>query len=160
MVAVCQNHLESTGAIATEVDSLLAYAVLVRVYAEFEQMIETIIEEKRSSIENFAYRDRFDAVIREGGNGIQYGRLAERLEKFGAEYRDAFRTQSQASIENQRSITSYGNIMTHRRDVAHRDVPRLTFQEVKDFYETGHIVLDFFRETLLSIDPAQIPDSA
>ena len=157
MIAVCQNHLESTGAIATEVDSLLAYAVLVRVYAEFEQMIETIIAEKQSSIENVAYQERFDAASRSGRRGFRYRRLADRLEKFGAEYRDAFRTRAN---ENQRSIASYGNIITHRHAVAHGDVPSLTFREVKDFYETGHIVLDFFQETLLSIDPAQIPDSA
>ncbi len=160
MVAVCQDHLESTGAISTEVDTLLAYAVLVRVYAEFEQMIETIIGEKRSSIETVAYRERFNAVIRAGGRGVQYHRLADRLKEFGDEYRDAFHTRATESIENKRSITSYGNIMTHRRDVAHRDVPTITFRDVKDFYETGHIVLDLFRETLLSIDPAQIPDSA
>ena len=143
----------------TEVDTLLGYAVLVRVYAEFEHTVEVVIEEKLSSIEDRDQRERFDAIIREGGQGIQYTRLAERLEKFGDAYKDVFRARATESLEHERSITSYGNIMTHRRNVAHRDVPSVTFQNVRDFYENGHIILDFFRETLLSIDLTQLSDS-
>lgn len=36
--------------------------------------------------------------------------------------------------------------------------PQSTFREVRAWYESGHIVLDFFRETLFALDPERRPD--
>ncbi len=47
-------------------------------------------------------------------------------------------------------IQYYNNIIVNRHGVAHSDGSRITFQDAVQFYEEGHIVLDFFREVLLS----------
>lgn len=43
-------------------------------------------------------------------------------------------------------------IITNRNQVAHAEGSNATFKDVKEFYEEGHIVLDFFSEALLEDD--------
>ena len=152
ILVLCETHLVSTGTLYTEIDTLLAFGVLVRVYAEFEQMVDATIEEKSLSIDCINFRAVFNKIVDDNFRGILYGRLIEFFEAFGDHYTTDFRKRGS---DNPRAVTFYSNIMTHRRDTAHRTEPGLTFADVKRFYEEGHVVLDFFRESLLSIDPTQ-----
>ena len=73
--------------------------------------------------------------------------MAGLLNRFGPPYREVFK---QKMAENSRAVTCYNNIVTNRHGVAHSKGSNATFREVKQFYEEGHVVLDFFREVLLS----------
>lgn len=145
---ICERHLDSTQSFNTPIESLLTQALLVISYAEFEQRIEATIEEKRTS----------------GGDGppgeiryrsVGYDDLAGILEKFSGAYVATFKKQCNASVANQRAVTFYNNIVTNRHLVAHSSGAITTFPEFKKFYDEGHVVLDFFRETLLDITSTQ-----
>jgi hypothetical protein len=130
------------------IESLLTQALLVISYAEFEQRILATIEEKRISA-----WDGPAAEIRY--RSVGYDDLAGILEQFSSAYVGAFKELCLASLANQRAVTFYNNIVTNRHRVAHSSGANTTFPEFKRFYEEGHVILDFFRETLLNIAPAQ-----
>ena len=151
----CQSHLDSTGPFNTEIDTLLAYSSLVIIYAEFERMVMHILNEKCSVIEDEAIRkfaESFGSIM---ARRIYSSDLSDVLNRFGSEYKNVFNSKIRESLEHQRAATSYNNIITNRNDTAHSAGSNATFLEVRNFYEEGHVVLDFFRETLMSIDPPQ-----
>ena len=109
ILEICQEHLESTGSFNTAIDNLLAYAVLVRIYAEFELMRETINEEKLSAIEDSFLAETFNSMVKNGYRGMLSSRLSEFFGAFGDDYRAAFDKKRK---QNQRAETFYNNIMT------------------------------------------------
>ena len=42
----------------------------------------------------------------------------------------------------------YENILVNRNDVAHKEGSNATMRDVKQYYEEGHVVLDYFRDAL------------
>lgn len=140
MLEVCQEHLETSRSFGTEIEILLTYALLVRIYAEFEQRIEAIITEKSTEIRL---------------RGIRVRDLSALLKNLGEQYQMAWLARRS---ENRWAEASYSNIVEQRHQTAHESGSKATFREVRDWYAEGHIVLDFFRETLFSIDPAPHPD--
>ena len=149
---VCEHHLHSSGTFGTQIESLLTYSVLVIMYAEFEQNIETILQEKCASIDDGAIRAFVESCLRLVSRNIRVGELAGLLNRFGDEHKSKFNDKC---ADKPQARDSYSSIITNRHATAHSTGSNASFQEVKRFYEEGHVVLDFFRETLLSIDPAQ-----
>ena len=139
MLEVCQEHLATSHAYGTEIEILLTYALLVRIYAEFEQRIEAIVTEKSTAIRH---------------RGIRVRNLSELLKDLGEQYQTAW---SARRSENRQAEAAYSNIVEQRHQTAHESGSNATFQEVRAWYESGHIILDFFRETLFAIDPAHLP---
>ena len=154
MLEVCQEHLETSRSFGTEIEILLTYALLVRIYAEFEQEVQAAIAEKGESITDSALRGVFDALIKDKFRGIRFSYLSELFGACGEQCKADWDAKRRG---NQRAVTFYGSIETQRNATAHRDGAAATFQNVRDWYEEGHIVLDFFRETLMSIDPERLP---
>ncbi len=146
----CETHLNNTGAWNTEIERLLTYSVLVIVYAELEQAIEAIVQEKYTSIETPAIRKFVESGRDAGPRSIRSSELANFLDRFGDEYKSDFHTKIG---ENPTAETFYNNLITNRHDTSHSSGSNATFTEVKRFYEEGHVILDFFRESLLTLDP-------
>ena len=147
----CENHFVATYSFGTGIERLLTYSLLVVIYAEFEQMMNSIVQERCNLIEDESLRELIRGCL---GNvsRIQSSHIGELLERFGEDRRTAFRSKIIATADNQRAETFYNNLITNRHDTAHSIGSNLTFEEVKRFYLEGHVVLDFFRETLLSGD--------
>ena len=147
----CESHLASSESFGTPIDSLLTYSLLVVIYAEFEQQINSIVRQRCDSIEDDSLREIVLSCI---GNvsRIKSSDIGDLLKRFGANRRAAFRYEIGASIGNQQAETSYNNLITNRNDTAHGIGSNLTFADVKRFYEEGHVVLDFFKDILLSAD--------
>lgn len=147
----CENHLAPSGSFGTSIESLLTYSLLVVIYAEFERQINSIVQQKYASIEDRWLREIVRSCI---GNvsRIKSGNLGDLLIRFGENRKAAFRKNLEASLGNQQAESFYNNLITNRHDTAHGVGSNLTFVDVKRFYEEGHIVLDFFREALLSAD--------
>ena len=136
MLEVCEEHLETSRSFGTEIETLLTYALLVRIYAEFEQLVEAIITEKNAAIRN---------------RGIRVRELSALLKDLREQYQTAWLARRSG---NRRAEAAYSNIVEQRHQTAHESGSKATFREVRDWYAEGHIVLDFFRETLFAIDPA------
>ncbi len=150
----CENHLALSGSFGTSIENLLTYSLLVVIYAEFEQQINSIVQQKYASIEDREVREIVRSCIGSVSR-IKSSDLGDLLKRFGENRRAAFRDQMTVSINNERAETSYNNLITNRHDTAHGTGSNLTFADVKRFYEEGHIVLDFFKDALLSaMEPA------
>lgn len=151
ILVVCADHLEATHSYGTAIETLLTYALVIRLYAEFEQQIQVALAEKSGSIATAAARAAFEAQVKDHDRGIRVRNLSELLASFGAAHRANWAARL---AENPRAVTDYGLIVAKRHETAHSAETIANFREVRDWYESGHIVLDFFRETLFAIDPA------
>jgi len=143
---LCESHLTSSEAQGTEIEVLLTRSLLVLICAEFEQEIESIIQERCSSIDDDSVKEFIGSCVDAVFRSVKSSEIAGLLNRFGVNYKEAFKRKADA---NQQAVTFYNNIVTNRHSVAHADGGNVTFGEVKRFYEEGHIVLDFFRDTLL-----------
>ena len=132
----CENHLHSTASFNTEIESLLTYSLLVVIYAEFEQMVNVIVQEKCNSIEDEALRELAKSCIGSVSR-IQSSQMGDMLERFGAGRKAAFRNEITANQGRQRAETFYNNLITNRHDTAHSIGSNLTFGEVKRYYQEG-----------------------
>jgi hypothetical protein len=143
----CEVHLTATGSFGTPIENLLTRSLLVLMCAEFEQEIERSLEERFQSIQDAPVREflasSVDAVFR----SVKSSEMSGLLKRFGSTYKERFNAKADA---NPVAVTYYNNIVTNRHGIAHTQGGNVTFKEAKAFYEEGHVVLDFFREALLS----------
>lgn len=142
-----ERHLTSTDTSGTEIESLLTRSLLVLICSEFEQKIEAIIQEKFSSIEDKSLREFAGSCVDAVFRSVKSSEIAGLLKRFGGSYKENFKKKSD---ENARAVTFYNNIVTNRHGVAHSNGGNVTFADLKMFYEEGHVVLDYFRDTLLT----------
>ena len=147
----CENHLSSTESFGTPIERLLTYSLLVVIYAEFEQKINSIVQQRCDSIEDDSLRELVSKCIG-GVSRIQSSNIGDLLQRFGEQRKTSFRSEITANQANQRAETFYNNLITNRHDTAHSIGSNLTFEDVKQFYQEGHAVLDFFRKALLYVD--------
>ncbi len=146
----CRNILASAETNVPSADNLLAQAALVVICAEFEQTIQRILKEKLSDIGEADVRRFAESYLSSVARDIKTGGLLEILNRFGGEYRAIFRGRIEESDDNQRFVTCYNSIIVNRNNVAHSTGSSATFEEIQRYYEQGHVILDFFRETLLA----------
>jgi len=143
----CEEHLISASAFGTEIESLLTQSLIVLMCAEFEQTIENIVAEKCSSITDKSIKEFLASCIGAVFRSVSSSEIAGLLNRFGPTHKAIFKQKTE---NNPVAVTFYNNIVTNRHRVAHAEGSNLTFREAKQFYEKGHVVLDFFREALLA----------
>ena len=147
----CENHLASTESFGTPIERLLTDSLLVVIYAEFEQAINSIVQQRCNSIEDDSLRQLVLECIGSVSR-IHSSSIGALLQRFGDQRRESFRNDITASQANQRAETFYNNLITNRHDTAHSIGSNISFADVKRFYQEGHALLDFFKEALLSAD--------
>jgi len=143
----CEQHLYASSAYGTEIESLLTQSLLVLMCAEFEQTIEALVQEKCSSVADASIKEFLGSCVGVVFRSVKSSEMAGLLNRFGSPYKEAFKQKME---ENSVAVTFYNNIVTNRHAVAHSEGSNATLREVKQFYEKGHVVLDLFREALLS----------
>ena len=147
----CEEHLSSSFAYGTEIESLLTQSILVIMCAEFEQAIEDLVQQKCSSVEDGSIKEFLGSCVSAVFRSVKSSEIAGLLNRFGPSYKEAFK---QKTDDNARAVTLYNNIVTNRHGVAHSEGSNATFREVKQFYEEGHVVLDFFQQALMQSESA------
>ena len=143
----CHEHLSSTSAYGTEIESLLTYSVLVLMCAEFENAIEAVLKEKCSSVADPSIGAFFESCVSAVFRSVGSSELAGLLNRFGPFHKASF---TRSTNDNPVPVTFYNNIVINRHRIAHSTGTNATFREARQFYEEGHVVLDFFRDALLS----------
>jgi RiboL-PSP-HEPN len=147
----CEEHLSSSFAYGTEIESLLTQSILVIMCAEFEQAIEDLVQQKCSSVEDGSIKEFLGSCVSAVFRSVKSSEIAGLLNRFGPSYKEAFK---QKTDDNARAVTLYNNIVTNRHGVVHSEGSNATFREVKQFYEEGHVVLDFFQQALMQSESA------
>lgn len=141
----CDRHLVDTSASGTEIESLLTRAVLVLTCSVFEEKIELMIARRADRLNDPAMSAFFRSCVSAVFRSTMSSELAGLMNRFGPDFKRRFLERMQG---HDRAVTFYNNIITNRHGVAHTQSITVTLRELRQFYEEGHIVLDFLEETI------------
>ncbi len=146
----CRRHLAAEGDVGASVRSLLAQAVLILIYAEFDRAIREQLMRRCADIPDPEVR-RFvancvDSVFRSLGIGA----LAGLLGRFDDEARQEFQRRVDRDTNEK-----YDSLIRSRNIVAHGDGAAPTLEEVEEYYERAHVVLDHFRYALFARESSE-----
>ena len=141
----CQEHLNNTGAFGTEIENLLTQSLLVLICSEFEQKIERLIQDRCSHIPDEALKEFVGSCVGAVFRSVKSSEISGLLNRFGGEYKERFKDRVDA---NPRTVTYWNNIVINRHGIAHAEGTNTTFNDAKLFYENGHEVLDWVKDTL------------
>ncbi len=126
---------------------MLTQYLLILMCSEFEGKIKDILRRECAQITQGSVRGFVGACIDTVFRGPRVTDLAGLLGKFGPSCKARFTALLK---EHPQAETFYGNIITNRHSVAHAEGSTASFREVRQYYEAGHVVLDFFDEALAS----------
>jgi hypothetical protein len=142
----CQQFLTQTGAGGSEVEAFLTNYLLILIYATFEEEIKQIIITRAAKVcdpplESFIH-SAFKVVFR----SMLTSELAKLLACFGPKYSARFKSR----VSGTRAETFFNNIVTDRHQVAHEGAraSNITFQDLVEYYENSHRILDELSETI------------
>ena len=150
VIAVCKSLLESSNIRGTEIESFLTRYVLIRISANFEQVVRNLMTERLQNT-----NDRFVTALAEHGishvfQGSKTSALAKMLGRIDPSLKDSFRSK----VNGSRKETSYNLLVTDRNRTAHDTAASLSFSDLERHYNLAHQVLDDIRDTIVSQDEA------
>jgi HEPN superfamily RiboL-PSP-like protein len=135
----CEQYLDETNSKNTQLENYLVRYLLVRICAEYETRISTLVQRRCSRINdphvlNFANVSACKATQR-----FNIGDLTGMLGSFGEDYKQAF----QCGVHSQPHHAAWDNIYNNRHTVAHGNGNvMMTFKDLKKDYATSMIVID------------------
>ena len=141
----CEAHLSLEKAVEPEVQSLLTQSLLILICAEFEKKVLELIEERCQSVSDDSVRAFLKDCTKSVFRSLRISEIAGLLNRFGTSHKEAFNQH----LENNEKVKSrYDSILSNRNQVAHGGGSNATLREVKEYYEEGHLVLDYLRDAL------------
>lgn len=149
-IGVCKRHLEDSGSRNTEIETFLTQYLLIHICAAFEEKIEQLISSRAVASNDPAVAEFVDSVVGQVFRSIGTSEIGGLLKRFGAACKEGFRKEMGAQ---QRAETFYNNIVTNRHQVSHRGSSHssLTFGDLVQYYDEGHVVLDAVGRALMLV---------
>ena len=126
-----------------DVQDLLARALLVLIYAEFEQVIRNQILRRCEEIPDAAVSRFVVSCVENVFRSLGIGALGGLLGRFDDESRREFQNRV-----DQNTTNMYDSLMRNRNAAAHGEGVSPTLEEIEEYYLHAHVVLDHFREAL------------
>jgi hypothetical protein len=143
----CEKHLVETGALNTEVDSILTSYLCTVIYAAMEQEARRIVAERAAQGTSDQYAARFvRAAVTRLVRSIKVSELAGAVGIFDPGCKVAFHDGIDSEM-----AAAWDNILLNRHGVAHEDgqdddedsaVSHMTFRELQGQYQLALQVLD------------------
>ncbi len=149
VIANSEAHITQTNAFASRIETYLTGHLLIYISAQFQLAIAKIIESELSlgrldpKLKNFIER-----TLRYHFQSVNVEQLKALLDYFGASCKAAFIKKIDLNPINRRASSSYSNLIVNRHSTAHTQGAQMTFQDAKNSYLQGHVILDFFAEAL------------
>lgn len=145
LLDLCRIHIEGRMIIDGRVEALLVQGLLVSICAEFENILKDLTNARGKSLResgscnyDVRYADRaFRSASPEN--------IERAIRRFGDSNKHEF---ERLKSEGAAAWRAYGNIIRNRNDIAHGRPFNMTLNEVREFYESGHVVLDWFENAL------------
>lgn len=135
----CEQHLDATGMRNSEIENYLVRYLLVRICAEFETRIATLVQRRcaRSQDEHVKQFAFWGAAV--VAKNFNVGDISGMLGKFGADYQKAFSD----AVLNKDCHRAWDNIYTNRLTVAHGNgAVMLTLGDLRTAYSDSLVVID------------------
>ena len=139
----CREHLSCASSIDEEVESLLTQSILILICAEFEKKLRELVLARCASVSDSAISEYIDSCTRI--RSLRTSDVSGLLAQFGDDCKSEFR---RLLDENGDTEARYESIRSNRNRVAHGEGSSATFGEVEQYYEHGHVVLDYFQQAL------------
>ncbi|MEM9400679.1 MAG: hypothetical protein AAF984_10765 [Verrucomicrobiota bacterium] len=123
----CQEHLNTSGAWGTEIESYLTQHVLVILCADVQQEIYRTVEKRAETADDAALQNYAIATCKRVLRSIGKGEVSGFVGNFGPEAKEYLNS----NMEDQ-EVTIYNNAVSGRHDVAHSTGANVTFRELEE----------------------------
>lgn len=144
-IEACERHLQSSGAIGTEIEAFLTRYMMVLMCASFEEQIEELVNARAAKSQDVALASFVRSAVGQVFRSVKTSEIAGLLGRFGQDHKERFQDEMK---KNERAETFYNNIVMNRHDTAHTAGSNLTFSELVRFYSEGHVILDAVKRAL------------
>ncbi len=151
----CKIHLTETNTFGTEIEAYLTNYLLILISATIEEEIEKIVAMRASKTKDRHVESFVNSCCGDMYRSYNTGTITGLLGRFGSDYKEQFKRK----VSGLKAQQLYDNIITDRHKTAHKSGSNITFLELVDSYEKGHIVLDALSEILLEENSKEILDT-
>lgn len=151
-IAKCEEHLSATGADSSEVEFYLTQYLVVRIVAEYEARIKTLIQRRCARGNDDHVKAFLSNSARIVTRDFQISDIKGHLGRFGEDYAKAFRDAVDTDL-----IQLWDNMYIARQKVAHLTGFQVTLRELKENYEKTRAVIDAVA-TALVLKPRELKD--
>ena len=145
LIDVCRANTGSPGMVREEVEEILVHALLVSMCAEFERILKELLDDRCSTVDDpvvYEYATSYSSAAFASPSPQNIG---DAVSRFGDTCREKF---ARLRSEDSGAWEAYRSIVTNRNHVAHGRPVQVTMSDVEEYYENGHVVLDWFKEAL------------
>jgi hypothetical protein len=147
-IAICQKHLKDSKSEGTIIESYLTRYLLILIIAQFENQIYQIIKTNvQCKTGGQKINNYFEGRMKRDYKGVKASDLAKYLASYGTQCQDSFKKKINQD-KHQRAVTFYNNLITNRHDTAHKEGSQISFRDLVNFYNEGHIVLDLLESSI------------
>ena len=145
LLDLCKVHIDERKIVDGRIEALLVQGLLVSMCAEFENILKNLTNVRDRSLGDGGTRGYVVANADKAFRSAGPKNIEKTIKKFGDSNKHEF---ERLKNENLAAWIAYGNIISNRNDVAHGRPFHTTLKEVREFYESGHVVLDWFESAL------------
>lgn len=134
----CEEHLDATNTRSTEIESYFVQYLLVRICAEFEARVTTLVRRRCARTRDVYLKSFAQKSAEQICRSFAVSDMARVLGRFGDVYRAAFHAQVMNGIVH----VAWDNIYTNRVAVAHKSGTQMTMRDLKTAYTDSLLVFD------------------
>ncbi len=136
----CEKHLDETGKRNTEAESYFVRYLLVRICAEYETRIATLVQRRCSRINDPHILNFVSWAARFSSQRFNIGDITGMLGKFGDDYKDCFSVSIPMDCK---AFQAWNNIYVNRHTVAHGNgAVMMSLPELKTAFADSMVVID------------------
>jgi len=146
VIATCNEHLDTTQARGTQIESYLTRYLLVTTCAAFEEEVKRIVLQRAARTGDRYLLAFVESCIGAVFRSVKTSEISGLLNRLGEDFKKDFQQKLKA---NEKAEAYFNNIVINRHGTAHRTIgSSLTLRELINFYEEGHTVLDCLHEVI------------
>lgn len=145
LLDLCKVHIDERKIVDGRIEALLVQGLLVSTCAEFENILKNLTNVRSRSLRDGGAIGYVVTNADRAFRSASPENIEKAIKRFGDSNRHEF---ERLKNENLAAWIAYGNIISNRNDVAHGRPFHTTLREVREFYESGHVVLDWFQSAL------------
>jgi hypothetical protein len=149
----CEEHLDTTQMRNTEIESYFVQYLLVRICAEYETRVTTLVRRRCSRSRDKHLKAFAQQTAEYVCRHFSISDIGKVLARFGSDYRTAFQGQVNTGMAH----VAWNNIYNNRQAVAHKMGTQMSFGDLKKDYADSLVVLDAL-VSALSLRPREIRD--
>jgi predicted PhzF superfamily epimerase YddE/YHI9 len=149
----CEEHLDATNTRNTEIESYFVQYLLVRICAEYEARVTTLVRRRCSRPRDHHLKSFAQKTAEYVCKHFAIGDIGKVLERFGSDYKQAFHGQVMSGMAH----VGWDNIYTNRQAVAHTTGTQMSFGDLKQNYQDSLAVLDAL-VSALGLKPREVRD--